>query len=52
MKKTKIILVTICMLIYGATFAQSKVFDNVVDIELRGSTEIVNNNQIVGYALF
>lgn len=32
--------------------AQSKQFDNVLKMELKNQTSIVNNNQIVGYALF
>ena len=39
------------LLCFGA-FAQSKVFDNVVDVEVRSAVEITNNKQIVGYAFF
>ncbi len=33
-------------------FAQSKVFNNVIEVELQSSVEITNNKQIVGYAFF
>jgi hypothetical protein len=32
--------------------AQSKVFDNVIEVKLQNSVTIKNNNTIVGYALF
>lgn len=50
MKKTTLLL--LAFFISLNIFSQSKVLDNVVDIELQSSVEIVNNKQIVGYALF
>ena len=35
-----------------STFAQSKEFENVIDVEVRNTVEITNNKQIVGYAFF
>lgn len=33
-------------------FAQSKIFNNVIEVELQSTVEITNNKQIVGYAFF
>ena len=33
-------------------YSQSKVFENVVSVEVRNTVEITNNKQIVGYAFF
>ncbi len=45
-------LALVAVLFSWSLFAQSKVFENVVDIELKRTVEITNNNQIVGYAFF
>lgn len=52
MRKIKIRITLVALLFSFNAFAQSKVFDNVVDIELQNTVEIVNNKQIVGYAFF
>ena len=52
MTMKRITLTLLAFLLCFNVFSQSKVFDNVVDIELRSSVEITNNKQIVGYALF
>lgn len=39
-------------LISFGSFAQSKEFENVIDVEVRSTVEITNNKQIVGYAFF
>lgn len=52
MKKIKFLLAALAVTCCSTAFAQSKVFDNVVDIEVRNTVEIVNNRQIVGYAFF
>ncbi|MGG9971581.1 DUF6770 family protein [Ferruginibacter sp. SUN002] len=48
----KITLTLLTFFVCFNVFSQSKVFDNVVDVELQSSVEITNNKQIVGYALF
>lgn len=48
----KIKLLLLALLFSCSVFAQSKVFENVIDIELKGTVEITNNKQIVGYAFF
>ena len=52
MKKSKSTLTLLTVLIIFNTFAQSKEFENVVDVEVRNTVEITNNKQIVGYAFF
>jgi hypothetical protein len=52
MKKLKLIAVAIAVLLSTNTFAQSKLLENVIEVELQSSVEITNNKQIVGYALF
>ncbi len=52
MKKLKLIAVVIFLFTAGATFAQSKLLENVIEVNLQSSVAIRNNNQIVGYALF
>lgn len=42
----------IALLVSSSIFAQSKVLENVVDVELKSTVEIMNNRQIVGYAVF
>lgn len=41
-----------CLTISSIAFSQSKVLENVIDIEVRSTVEITNNKQIVGYAFF
>ncbi len=48
--KLSFFILSLCC-IYGAQ-AQSKEFENVIDVELKNSIAIRNNNTIVGYALF
>ena len=45
-------LTLLALLFSLAVFAQSKVFQNVVEVELQSTIEITNNKQIVGYAFF
>jgi len=52
MNKLKNTLTVFSALIAFSTFAQSKEFENVIDVELRNTAEITNNKQIVGYAFF
>ena len=52
MKKVKLILILLTHLACLSVFSQSKIFENVVDIEVRNTVEIMNNKQIVGYAFF
>lgn len=52
MKKLKLMAVAIAVLLSTNTFAQSKLLENVIEVELQSSVEITNNKQIVGYALF
>ncbi len=52
MKKTKGFILLICLTISSIAFCQSKVLENVIDIEVRSTVEITNNKQIVGYAFF
>lgn len=52
MRKLKSVFTLMALMISATVFAQSKVFDNVLEIELKSSVEITNNKQIVDYALF
>jgi hypothetical protein len=52
MKKLKLIPVLIALLIGINAFSQSKILENVIEVDLQSSVAIRNNNQIVGYALF
>jgi hypothetical protein len=52
MKKLKSTLALLSALITFSTYAQSKEFENVIDVEVRNTVEITNNKQIVGYAFF
>ncbi len=52
MKKTKGFILLMCLTISSIAFSQSKVLENVIDIEVRSTVEITNNKQIVGYAFF
>lgn len=52
MKQTRISLTLLMLLFSFGVFAQSKIFDNVVDVEVKSSVAIVSNKQIVGYAFF
>ncbi|CAN5527045.1 hypothetical protein BH11BAC3_BH11BAC3_04280 [soil metagenome] len=52
MIKLKSTLVLLTALISFSTFAQSKEFENVIDVEVKSTVEITNNKQIVGYAFF
>jgi hypothetical protein len=52
MKQLKSILTMLLALLSLGSFAQSKEFENVFDIEVRNTVEITNNKQIVGYAFF
>ncbi len=50
--KMKSTLTLFLLFLSFGVFSQSKVFDNVIEIELQSSVEITNNKQIVGYAFF
>lgn len=52
MRSTKVLLTVLALLLYTGVFSQSKIFDNVIDVEVRGTVAITNNKQIVGYAFF
>jgi hypothetical protein len=52
MKKLKFIPVLIALLIGSNAFSQSKILENVIEVELQSAVEITNNKQIVGYAVF
>ncbi|WP_460561445.1 DUF6770 family protein [Ferruginibacter profundus] len=52
MKKIHLLFVVTAVLFSTTAFSQSKTLENVVDVELRNSVDIVNNKQIVGYAFF
>ena len=52
MNKLKRTLTLLSCLFAVGTFAQSKEFENVIDVEVRNTVEITNNKQIVGYAFF
>lgn len=52
MKQTRITLTLLMLLFSFGAFAQSKIFDNVLDVEVKSSIAITNNKQIVGYAFF
>jgi len=52
MKTIKMKFTLAALLLCFSAFSQSKVFDNVVDVEVRSTVEITNNKQIVGYAFF
>jgi hypothetical protein len=52
MKKKQLTLIAAALFFCTAVFSQSKLLENVVDVELKSSVDIVNNKQIVGYALF
>jgi hypothetical protein len=52
MNQLKSILPMLLALLSLGSFAQSKEFENVFDIEVRNTVEITNNKQIVGYAFF
>lgn len=48
----RIILTLSALLFTCSVFSQSKVFNNVLEVEIRSTVEITNNKQIVGYAFF
>lgn len=50
--KMKSTLTFLSLLLCFGVFSQSKVFDNVIEIEVQSTVEITNNKQIVGYAFF
>ncbi len=50
MKKTTLALLAILFAFTG--FSQSKVLENVMEIEVKSAVDITNNKQIVGYAFF
>jgi hypothetical protein len=50
--KMKSTLTLLLLLLSFEVFSQSKVFDNVIEIEVQSTVEITNNKQIVGYAFF
>ncbi|MEO6718899.1 MAG: DUF6770 family protein [Ferruginibacter sp.] len=52
MNKLKSTLTLLSGLITFGTFAQSKEFESVIEVEVRNTVEITNNKQIVGYAFF
>ncbi len=52
MKTRKTILSFLILAISFGSFAQSKMFENVLDVEVKSSVAIVSNQQIVGYAFF
>lgn len=52
MRKLTCTLTLLSALISFSAFAQSKEFENVMDVEVRNTVEITNNKQIVGYAFF
>ncbi len=52
MKSFKLVALVASFLLSVNVFCQSKTFDNVIDVEVRSTVEIVNNKQIVGYAIF
>ena len=52
MKKMKSIFILFALLFSCSVFSQSKIFDNVLNIEVRSTVTITNNKQIVGYAFF
>lgn len=45
-------LTLVAFLFSWGLFAQSKIFENVIDVQLQSTVEITNNKQIVGYAFF
>ena len=52
MKKVKLVLILSTLFSCCQVFAQSKIFDNVIQVEVKSSVTITNNKQIVGYAIF
>jgi hypothetical protein len=52
MNKLRTALLYLATLACTNSFAQSKEFENVIDVEVRNTVEITNNKQIVGYAFF
>ena len=52
MKKLSTKFTLAALLLCFNAYSQSKIFDNVVDVEVRSTVEITNNKQIVGYAFF
>ncbi len=48
----KLFSIAFCCLVMVQANAQSKEFENVVDVTLQNTVTIKNNNSIVGYALF
>jgi hypothetical protein len=52
MKKISSIILLIALLANFNGISQSKIFDGVIDAEVRNTVEITNNKQIVGYAFF
>ena len=52
MKKLNVVILVALVLLGFNSFAQSKIFDNVLEFEIRSTVEIVNNRQIVGYGVF
>ena len=52
MRKMKLTFTLLALLCCFNVFSQSKIFDNVIEIEVQNTVEIINNKQIVGYAFF
>ena len=52
MKTTRVILGFLMLVFSFGSFAQSKLFDNVLEVEVKSTVAIVSNQQIVGYAFF
>jgi hypothetical protein len=52
MKKLNVLFLAAMVLLGFNGSAQSKIFDNVLDFEIRSTVEITNNKQIVGYGVF
>ena len=52
MKKMKSVALLFILFSGFTVFSQSKVFENVVKVEVKNSVAITNNKQIVGYAIF
>src|SRR5688572_30424665 len=52
MRMIRFTLLMLAFIVNTSVFAQSKIFDNVVDVEVKSTAAIVNNKQIVGYAFF
>lgn len=52
MRSSKFLLTAFVLLLHVCAFSQSKIFENVIDVELKSSVAITSNKQIVGYAFF